>query len=51
MPDVTVKPLRSKANAVINLMGALGGLISLALIAVLVKEQGSYLRCSRWCRG
>lgn len=43
MPDVTVKPLRSKANAVINLMGALGGLISLALIAVLVKEQGSYL--------
>lgn len=43
MPDVTVKPLRSKANAVINLMGALGGLISLALIAVLVKEQGTYL--------
>lgn len=43
MPDVTVKPLRSKANAVINLMGALGGLISLALIAVLVKEQGAYL--------
>lgn len=43
MPDITVKPLRSKANAVINLMGALGGLISLALIAVLVKEQGSYL--------
>ena len=31
MPDVTVKPLRSKANAVINLMGALGGIIVLAL--------------------
>ena len=31
MPDVTVKPLRSKANAVINLMGALGGVIVLAL--------------------
>lgn len=31
MPDVTVKPLRSKANAVINLMGAAGGIIVLAL--------------------
>ena len=28
MPDVTVKPLRSKANAVINLMGTAGGLMS-----------------------
>ena len=32
MPDVTPKPLRSKGNAVINLMGALGGLITLLLI-------------------
>ncbi len=32
MPDVTPKPLRSKANAIINLMGALGGAISLALV-------------------
>ena len=31
MPDVTIKPLRSKANAVINLMGALGGIIVLIL--------------------
>lgn len=31
MPDVTVKPLRSKANAVINLMGAAGGVIVLGL--------------------
>jgi MFS-type transporter involved in bile tolerance (Atg22 family) len=31
MPDVTIKPLRSKANAVINLMGAAGGIIVLAL--------------------
>lgn len=31
MPDVTMKPLRSKANAVINLMGTLGGIIVLAL--------------------
>ncbi len=35
MPDVTPKPLRSKANAVINLMGALGGLIYLGVAAVL----------------
>jgi len=38
MPDVTPKPLRSKANAIINLMGAAGGLISLGLIAVLVPK-------------
>lgn len=31
MPDVTIKPLRSKANAVINLMGAAGGIIVLGL--------------------
>lgn len=31
MPDVTIKPLRSKANAVINLMGAAGGIIVLIL--------------------
>ncbi|MCQ2427817.1 MAG: MFS transporter [Clostridia bacterium] len=31
MPDVTVKPLRSKANAVINLMGTVGGMSVLVL--------------------
>ena len=31
MPDVTPKPLRSKANAIINLMGALGGIIYLII--------------------
>ena len=31
MPDVTIKPLRSKGNAVINLMGACGGILVLAL--------------------
>lgn len=31
MPDVTMKPLRSKANAIINLMGTLGGVCVLAL--------------------
>ena len=43
MPDVTPKPLRSKANAIINLMGAVGGIIYLAVAAVLYpnsKVQG-----------
>ncbi len=31
MPDVTIKPLRSKGNAIINLMGTAGGLLVLAL--------------------
>ncbi len=38
MPDITPKPLRSKANAIINLMGAIGGIIMLAVIAVLVPK-------------
>ena len=36
MPDLTPKPLRSKGNAIINLMGAVGGVITLLLIKVLV---------------
>ena len=35
MPDVTPKPLRSKGNAIINLMGALGGIMYLGITAVL----------------
>ena len=31
MPDVTMKPLRSKANAIINLMGTAGGILVLVL--------------------
>ena len=31
MPDVTIKPLRSKANAIINLMGTAGGILVLLL--------------------
>lgn len=31
MPDVTIKPLRSKGNAVINLMGTAGGILVLVL--------------------
>lgn len=36
MPDLTPKPLRSKANAIINLMGAVGGVYTLIMIKVMV---------------
>ncbi len=39
MPDVTPKPLRSKANAIINLMGAVGGVIYLLLTSVLYSAK------------
>ena len=35
MPDVTPKPLRSKGNAIINLMGTLGGSLTLGVGIVL----------------
>ncbi len=38
MPDVTPKPLRSKGNAIINLMGAVGGLLYLGIAAVLYSD-------------
>ena len=37
MPDVTPKPLRSKANAIINLMGTLGGILYLIITTFLYK--------------
>lgn len=45
MPDLTPKPLRSQANAVINLMGAIGSIYSLIMISLLVgkQDQPSYL--------
>lgn len=43
MPDVTPKPLRSKANAIINLMGTAGGIIALGMMAVLSKDFRSYI--------
>jgi len=38
MPDVTPKPLRSKGNALINLMGAVGTIAALGLVMFLVGE-------------
>ena len=47
MPDLTPKPLRSRANAIINLMGAIGGIYALLMINLLVTgepaENPSYL--------
>ena len=37
MPDVTPKPIRSGANAVINVMGTIGGVITLILMEILLK--------------
>lgn len=42
MPDVTPKPLRSKGNAIINLMGAAGGVTALAFMTFLAKDYKSY---------
>lgn len=44
MPDVTPKPLRSKGNAVINLMGSLGGIMTYLIIAIFITDNslGNY---------
>lgn len=41
MPAVTVKPMRSKANAIINIMGVIGGSLVLGLGMVLGTGQAS----------
>ena len=50
MPDLTPKPLRSSANAVINLMGTVGGIFALLVMRMLPAldvetgtKDGSYL--------
>ncbi|MBE6038820.1 MAG: SLC45 family MFS transporter [Anaerofustis stercorihominis] len=39
MSDVTPKPLRSKANGVINLMGTLAGIVGIVLTSLFYKER------------
>ncbi len=39
MPDVTEKPLRSKANAVINLVGYIGGIFATIVMMFLLKSE------------
>ncbi len=41
MPDLTPKPLRSKANSIINLMGAVGAIFTLAMISILIPKVDS----------
>lgn len=38
MPDITPKPLRSKGNAVINLMGTVGAIYALIMIPAIVAD-------------
>ena len=44
MPDVTIKPLRSKANAVINLTGTFGGILVLVLGILFATSQNHYMQ-------
>ena len=44
MPDVTVKPLRSKANAIINLTGTAGGILVLVLGMVFATSKNPYMQ-------
>ena len=39
MPDVTPKPLRSKANAIINLVGYIGGIFSTVVMMFMLKSE------------
>ncbi len=48
MPDITPKPLRSAGNAVINLMGALGGALILLLNAFLAPNVSSPAQANYW---
>ena len=43
MPDVTIKPLRSKANAVINLTGTAGGILVLVLGMFFATSKNLYM--------
>ncbi len=43
MPDVIIKPLRSKGNAVINLMGTIGGMIAILILTILGLDNASFV--------
>ena len=44
MPDVTIKPLRSKANAIINLTGTAGAILVLVLGMVFATSKNVYMQ-------
>ena len=46
MPDITIKPLRSKGNAIINLMGTIGGMIAILILTILGLDNASFVNYS-----
>ena len=44
MPDITPKPFRSVANAIINLMGVLGYIVATLIISVATQEFTPYIQ-------
>ena len=42
MPDITLKPLRSKANSIIALMGAFGGILAVYIIMISGLNKSAY---------
>ena len=42
MPDITIKPLRSKANAIITFMGAVGGILGVYIIMLSGLNRHAY---------
>ena len=48
MPDITPKPLRSKGNAVINLMGAVGGAVFLLINMFLAPDTTNSETADYW---
>lgn len=48
MPDITPKPLRSAGNAIVNLMGALGGAMILLLNAFLAPNANNPAYANYW---
>jgi maltose/moltooligosaccharide transporter len=42
MPDITLKPLRSKANSIIALMGAFGGILAVYIIMISGLNKNAY---------
>ena len=47
MPDVTPKPLRSKANAIINFVGYIGAIIGSVLTMIFTKKQADGIHLVR----
>lgn len=47
MPDVTIKPLRSKANAIINLLGTFGGILAIISLTIYGLDQYSYVHYTK----